>query len=750
MSEYWVSHKRYHCKYCNIYIADDKPSRQQHENGLRHKGNVERFVRGLYKEGEKRVREREEEKGIMASVGRAAEVAYALDVASGRGGTSSSGGVTRQTRDSTAAPKLKAKTMTMKPSDPYANYSTAASLGYGDPDTEEVQQSTPGAWTVVEKSREMEEEGRGEKRGAEEVGEEDVRAFKLRKKTVAVGLGEIYDPGKLDESNQAGSIDEPNLFRKRKGRRPRITFFSTAMAHTSPSESLDDSRLSFVPSPPQFKYRLYKRRFAGLLGFVILGFVTGMPWAWFGPISTEAATQFEISVDQVNWLGNILSCIFIPISLFVPIFCSRFGISRCAQIGALMTLISGWIRYAGTSTSLSSQSAYTLLFLGQVISHPLHSALFPLIFFIPKTFSAIAQPIFQVLGPMYSEKWFDLKGRTTATMIIAIGPSFPFPPPYPSYSLVYTANPVGGAIAQLLSPLVGTPRQSVLVLAIISTAATPAVLFITNAPPIPPTYAGSKPPQTLSSLCRAILGWSVSPDAYMTFHERFDFVIVTLLFGVFVGATNALSVLSAEWFQPMGYSDTIAGLMGASLLLSGIVASIVTAPLLDRIFTHKLGITLKILVPIVAVGWFSLIWAVRPNNTAALFTIFIVIGICSLMMLPIGLELGVELTRNADASAALLWCSGNLFGIILILGEGALRASSTANPPYNMDNALILHGTVVVVFGSVVFFIRARQARRELDETMAAESAIPMVSSPNVAGKLEETTEELKTIQDPS
>lgn len=70
MSEYWVSHKRYHCKYCNIYIADDKPSRQQHENGLRHKGNVERFVRGLYKEGEKRVREREEEKGIMASVGR--------------------------------------------------------------------------------------------------------------------------------------------------------------------------------------------------------------------------------------------------------------------------------------------------------------------------------------------------------------------------------------------------------------------------------------------------------------------------------------------------------------------------------------------------------------------------------------------------------------------------------------------------------------------------------------------------------
>jgi len=137
-----------------------------------------------------------------------------------------------------------------------------------------------------------------------------------------------------------------------------------------------------------------------------------------------------------------------------------------------------------------------------------------------------------------------------------------------------------------------------------------------------------------------------------------------------------------------------------------------------------------------------LIWAVCPNNTAALYAIFAVIGICSVTMLPIGLELGVELTRNAEASAALLWCSGNLFAIILVLGEGALRASSTANPPYNMNNALILHGTMIMVFGVIVFFVRARQARREMDETMAAENAIPMVPCRDTAGKLEGTREE--------
>lgn len=84
-----------------------------------------------------------------------------------------------------------------------------------------------------------------------------------------------------------------------------------------------------------------------------------------------------------------------------------------------------------------------------------------------------------------------------------------------------------------------------------------------------------------------------------------------------------------------------------------------------------------------------------------------------------------------------------------ILVEGALRASSTANPPYNMRNALVFHGAMVMVFGTLVFFLRARQARRELDETMAAENAVPMVSSPNVAEKSGETKHHFEVVEAP-
>ena len=49
--------------------------------------------------------------------------------------------------------------------------------------------------------------------------------------------------------------------------------------------------------------------------------------------------------------------------------------------------------------------------------------------------------------------------------------------------------------------------------------------------------------------------------------------------------------------------------MGAALLLAGILAAIATSPMFDRILTHHLGITVRILCPIIGAAWLSLIWA---------------------------------------------------------------------------------------------------------------------------------------------
>ena len=49
--------------------------------------------------------------------------------------------------------------------------------------------------------------------------------------------------------------------------------------------------------------------------------------------------------------------------------------------------------------------------------------------------------------------------------------------------------------------------------------------------------------------------------------------------------------------------------MGAAMLLSGVVTAIATLPILDRILTHHMGITSRILSPFIAVSWVALIGA---------------------------------------------------------------------------------------------------------------------------------------------
>jgi WW domain-binding protein 4 len=218
MSEYWISKKKYFCTYCETYIADDAPSRAHHENGMRHLGNKERFVKGLYKAGERKKKDEEEERREMKNVEAAAQRAYALDVGAGRAGIGGSGPSKPTPKAAPPPPK--------KPSNPYANYTTAEFLGYKDPDAERIQaelerkrsQGVAGQWELVPTTPSVASTSSadpvigvtrdvkpppdgditavaGTKREADPlpIDDEDSRAWKLKKKTAR--LGEIYDPG---------------------------------------------------------------------------------------------------------------------------------------------------------------------------------------------------------------------------------------------------------------------------------------------------------------------------------------------------------------------------------------------------------------------------------------------------------------------------------------------------------------------------------------------------------------------------
>ncbi|CAE6431331.1 unnamed protein product [Rhizoctonia solani] len=458
-------------------------------------------------------------------------------------------------------------------------------------------------------------------------------------------------------------------------------------------EKGDAVLVSAVIQDTTVHYRLYKRRWVGLLGICILNIIASVGLTWFPSIAVTASKEFGISLERINWLSNCNNVVYLPVSVVIPIISSRYGLRMSCFIGTALMFIAAWVRYAGTASSLSSDGKFALLLLAQA------SIIFILL--------AFGQPWFQVLGPKYSELWFDLKGRTTSTTLIAL------------------SNPVGSAVGHLVAPFCPTVRSSVLILAISTTILLPSALLIQRAPPIPPTYSGSRPSPPPSQVLRAFLGLSRQGEAAMALRERADAVIITLSFGSLVAAFTAVSVLLAQAIEPYGYDSDAAGIMGAVSILSGVVGAIIASPIFDRYLTHHLGLASKIIVPILSACYIAFIWVVRENNTAGLYAVLVVMGVGSFTLLPIALEMGCEITRSPEVSSAVLWSVGNLFTLVFVTVMDHLRDDShSANPPSNMRKAFIFQASFVAACTVFIIGLKAKQTRSELDMQMQLERNI--------------------------
>ncbi|CAE6493347.1 unnamed protein product [Rhizoctonia solani] len=435
------------------------------------------------------------------------------------------------------------------------------------------------------------------------------------------------------------------------------------------------------------EYRLYKRRWTGLLGVCLLNFVAGAAWFWFASIAIPVSEDFGISLGQVNWLANCVNVAFLPVSLVIPSVCSRYGLRISCFIGTIVTLVGAWVRYAGTAPSLSPNGKFGLLLFGQILL-------------------GIGQPWFLIIGPKYSEVWFDLKGRTTATMLVSI------------------SNPIGTSFGQIVAPYCPSVRVSILILAIMTTGLAPSVLLIYSAPPTPPTFSGSHPSPPPIQTLRAFLGRSRSGEITMTPRERLDSVILLLTFGLMVAALNTLGIILAQAIAPYGYTPEDAGIIGGVYVLAGIVGAVVIMPIFDRYLTHHLALASKVITTMLAACFISLIWAVREDNAPAIYVIVVVLGISCFTLLPITLEIACEITRSPEASSAILWLLAYLLTTIFIPIVDHMRDDSpTANPPSNMRRGLIFEAGIAASCVVIILGLRGKQSRRELDVQKQQEAA---------------------------
>lgn len=172
------------------------------------------------------------------------------------------------------------------------------------------------------------------------------------------------------------------------------------------------------------------------------------------------------------------------------------------------------------------------------------------------------------------------------------------------------------------------------------------------------------------------------------------FFLIFVAFGVYVGFFNATSSLINQIFEPYGFSETEAGIAGAILIVVGLVASAVVSPLVDR--TKQYLLTIKLLVPLIAIGYLILIFSPETQTVAAPYIACAVLGAASFSLLPCALEYLVEITYpvSPEISSTICWTGGQALGAIFILSMDALKGGLRDQPRDTMKRALIFQAVI--------------------------------------------------------
>ncbi|KAF8955789.1 WW domain binding protein 4, partial [Entomortierella lignicola] len=243
-AEYWKSNAKFWCRFCKIYITDNKSTRNIHDAGTKHKENVERFLREQNQRGRDKEAETNKMNKQMEAIEKAAMKQYQLDVEaglvqpSGSSPTPTKGAIAPSPVQKPPPPVLLAssssdtkKAATGSNSEPVAKPAAKAETKPTIPvASRDETVGQPGEWQTVEapaprpvskseqgengQKKEKDEGGNHYIPGADddedEADPEDLRGFKIVEKTYPV---EADIPGGDGETESTGAA----VFKKRKG-----------------------------------------------------------------------------------------------------------------------------------------------------------------------------------------------------------------------------------------------------------------------------------------------------------------------------------------------------------------------------------------------------------------------------------------------------------------------------------------------------------------------------------------------------
>ncbi|XP_056152148.1 feline leukemia virus subgroup C receptor-related protein 2 isoform X2 [Lampris incognitus] len=459
---------------------------------------------------------------------------------------------------------------------------------------------------------------------------------------------------------------------------------------------LGDSSLALEPSIldttqlfPLMETKLYKRRWVMLFLFSAYSMSNAFMWLQYGIISNIFIRFYKIDTFAIDWLSMIYFLTYIPLILPVMWLLDNRGIRDVVVVGSAFNCIGAWIK-----TGTAAPNMFPMTFFGQFVC----SVATVYVLGIPSRLASL---------------WFGQQEVSTACSIGVLG------------------NQLGIAIGFLIPPILVPNVDDMdelsyhISIMFYITAGVATVIFVLvvivfqERPEIPPTQAQAQ-------------ARNIQPDeySYMASIIRLlcnkPFMLLVISYGLNVGCFYAVStLLNRMIIEHYPGEEVNAGRIGLTIVIAGMVGSLICGMWLDKTKTYKQTTLVVYLLSLVGM----LVYAFTLN-LGHLWVVFVTSGALGFFMtgyLPLGFEFAVELTypESEGTSSGLLNCSAQVFGIIFTICQGKIIDEWNTFAGNIFLCIFLLIGTIMT--GFIKSDLR-RQKANQLAETQAASHAGSLTS----------------------
>ncbi|GMS99994.1 hypothetical protein PENTCL1PPCAC_22169, partial [Pristionchus entomophagus] len=382
-----------------------------------------------------------------------------------------------------------------------------------------------------------------------------------------------------------------------------------------------------------FTHRVFSRRWAMLIMFILLSGSNGMQWTQYTIIVDHVTNFYGVTPNAVDWTSMIYMLTYIL--FFVPAswFLDRFGLRWSLLLGAAGNCIGAWIKILSTSPD-----AFWITFIGQTIVGG--SQMFTL--GIPPKLAAV---------------WFGSDEVSTACAAGVFGNQLGIAVGF----LLPTLLVYGGTVPEVSTQL----NHLFLISAVLNSFIFVLILcFFADKPPLPASaaqaVANEEEQQSHGATLKGLLT------------DR-NFLLLFVTYGLNTGVFYAVSTLLAQITKPFfPDANTEIGTIGLLIVVAGMGGSVVGGFVLDRFKKFKLTTLLVYLFS--CLGMTCLTFTLPLKELRIVYVNGILMGFFMTGYLPIGFEFAAEITFPAAEGTVggLLNAAAQVFGIALTSGAGEL------------------------------------------------------------------------------